>query len=46
LFRENCMSKEISCYIGKEEAMAGAWARLDMFRDNPLLFIRDLMQKI
>jgi hypothetical protein len=40
------MNKEIARYIGKEETMAGAWARLDVFRDNPLMFTRELMQKI
>jgi 5'-deoxynucleotidase YfbR-like HD superfamily hydrolase len=40
------MSKEIAHYIGGEETMPEAWARLDMFHDHPPLFIRDLMQEI
>jgi hypothetical protein len=40
------MSKETAHYIEGEETMAEAWARLDIFRSDPLLFIRDLMQEI
>jgi hypothetical protein len=32
------MSKEIARYIGGEETMAGAWARLDIFHSNPLVY--------
>jgi hypothetical protein len=46
LFRENCMSKEIAHYIRGEETMVEAWGRLNMFNNDPLLFIRDLMQEI
>jgi hypothetical protein len=34
LFRENCMNKEIACYIGGEETMAEAWDSLDILRGD------------
>jgi hypothetical protein len=46
MFRENCLPDKIAIRIKKAEDMLTAWRILDAIYDNPLAFIKDLMQEI
>jgi hypothetical protein len=46
MFRENCLPDKIAVRIKKAEDMLTAWWILDAIYDNPLAFIKDLMQEI
>jgi hypothetical protein len=46
MFRENCLPDKIAIHIKKAEDMLKAWRILDAIYDNPLAFIKDLMQEI
>jgi hypothetical protein len=46
MFRENCLPDKIAIRIKKAEDMLTARWILDAVYDNPLAFIRDLMQEI
>jgi hypothetical protein len=46
MFRENCLPDKIAIRVKKAEDMLTAWRILDAIYDNPLAFIKDLMQEI
>ena len=46
MFRENCLPDKIASSIKKAEDMPAAWWILDAIYDNPLAFVKDLMQEI
>jgi hypothetical protein len=46
MFRENCLPEKIAIRIKKAEDMLTAWWILDAIYNNPLAFIKDLMQEI
>jgi hypothetical protein len=46
MFRENCLPDKIAVRVKKAEDMLTAWRIMDAVYDNPLAFIKDLMQEI
>jgi hypothetical protein len=45
MFRENCLPDKIAVRVKKAEDMLTAWRIMDAVYDNPLAFIKDLMQE-
>jgi hypothetical protein len=46
MFRENCLPDKIALRVKKAEDMLTTWRIMDAVYDNPLAFIKDLMQEI
>jgi hypothetical protein len=46
MFRENCLPDKIAVRVKKAEDMLTAWRIMDAIYNNPLAFIKDLMQQI
>jgi hypothetical protein len=46
MFRENCLPDKIPVRVKKAEDMLTTWKVKDAIYNNPLAFIKDLMQEI